>query len=216
MTSKRIPPLPREQWTDEARAVFSYWDEPGAWENGSKVEKEMVMAQHPKLAIAFNTFGKHLLLDNTVPFRPRELMVLRTAWHQKGIYAWHFHVGYAMQAGITLEEVQAIGEGPDSPVWDGKDEDRAVLRATDELLKTDRICDATWAQLERFYDTQQLMDLVFSIGAYAVLGWVTHAFGIGLGDDIDVLGFDLKTASGKSPEVRFRPGEREDWAETGN
>ena len=60
---RRIPPLPREEWTDEARDVFAYWGEPDAWENGSKVEKEMVMAQHPKLAMAFNGFGKQLLLE---------------------------------------------------------------------------------------------------------------------------------------------------------
>src|SRR5439155_1022722 len=61
---QRIPPLPREEWTDEAREVFYFWGEPGAWENGSKVPKEMVMAQHPKLAMAFHTFGKFVLLES--------------------------------------------------------------------------------------------------------------------------------------------------------
>ena len=105
---QRIPPLPREQWTDEARDVFAFWGEPGAWENGSKVEKEMVMAQQPKLAIAFHTFGKQVLLDSTIPERPRELMVLRAAWRYKALYAWHFHAGYAMAAGVTLEEIAPI------------------------------------------------------------------------------------------------------------
>lgn len=214
--SQRIPPLPREQWTDEARAVFSYWGEPGAWENGSKVPKEMVMAQHPALAMAFNTFGKQILLDSTVPVRPREVIVLRTAWRHKAIYPWHFHVGYAMQAGMTLEEIAAIKDGPDSPVWEGKPQDIAVMRATDELLDTATISDATWAELAQHFDTKQLMEVVFTIGAYAMLNWSVNAFGVGLGDEIDPLGFDLKTASGKDPLVRHRPGESEDWAESGN
>jgi 4-carboxymuconolactone decarboxylase len=213
---QRIPPLPREEWTDEARNVFSFWGEPGAWENGSKVPKEMVMAQHPKLAIAFHTFGKHILLDSCVPERPREILVLHTACRLNGQYAWHFHVGYALQAGMTVEEVAAIRDGPDSPVWQGKEDDIACLRAVDELLDTARISDETWAALARFLDQRQLMEVVFTIGAYAMLSWSVNAFGIGFGDAIDPLGFDLKTASGKEPLVRFRPGEAADWADSGN
>ena len=213
---RRIPPLPREEWTDEAREVFSYWGEPGAWENGSKVEKEMVMAQHPKLALAYNGFGKQLLLDSAIPERPRELLVLRTAWRLKAGYPWHFHVGYALNAGMTLEEVAAVKDGPDSPVWEGKDEDVAIMRAVDELLDTATISDETWDALARFFDKHQLMELVFNVGSYTMLTWTINAFGIGFGDDIDPLGFDLKTASGKSPLVRFRPGESEDWSQSGN
>lgn len=217
MNSPRIPPLPREQWTDEAREVFAYWGEPGARENGSKVPKEMIMAQHPKLAMAFNGFGKHLLLDNSLPFRPRELIVLRVAWRLKVDFTWHFHVGYALNAGMTLEEIAAIGEGPDSPVWQGKEADSAILRAVDELLDSSTISDATWAALEPHYDTHQRMDLVFTIGCYVVLTWSVNAFAIPVGDDsIDKIGFDLKTASGQSPVVRHRPGESDDWSTSGN
>lgn len=216
MSKQRIPPLPREEWTDEARDVFAFWGEPGARENGSKVPKEMVMAQHPKLAIAFHTFGKQILLESSIPERPRELLVLRTAVRLGGQYAWHFHVGYALQAGLTLEEIAAIRDGLDAPAWQGKDNDIAALRAVDELLDTAQISDETWTALARFLDQRQLMEVVFTIGAYAMLSWSVNAFGIGFGGDIDPLGFDLKTASGKEPLVRFRPGETEDWADSGN
>ena len=46
----RIGNLPREEWTDEAREVFAYWGEPGAWENGSKTNMTMTLANHPPLA----------------------------------------------------------------------------------------------------------------------------------------------------------------------
>ncbi len=213
---QRIPALPREQWTDAARDVFAFWGEPGAWENGSKIQKEMIMAQHPELATAFNTFGKQILLNSSIPERPRELMVLRAAWLHKAIYAWHFHVGYAMNAGVTLAEIEAIRDGTQSPVWDGKPLDRAAIAAVDELFATATLSDATWAALAEHFDTRQMMEVVFTIGAYAMLNWAVNAFGIPLGKEIDALGFDLRTASGKEPLVRFRPGEREDWAETGN
>ena len=84
------------------------------------------------------------------------------------------------------------------------------------MLDTARISDATWAALARFLDQPKLMEVVFTIGAYAMLSWSVSAFGIGFGDAIDPLGFDLKTASGKEPLMRFRPGETEGWADSGN
>ena len=188
--------------------MFAYWGEPDAWENGSRTNMSMVMANHPALAMAYNVFGKHLLLASSLPVRPRELIVLRTSWLIRCDYEWHYHVGYGVSAGLTLEEIAAIGEGPDSPVWDGKDEDRAILRAVDELNGDGRIGDRTWAALSRFLDRHQLMDLVFTIGNYVMLSWAVSSFGIPLEDGVDQIGFDLKTRSGAPPAGSLRPGEK--------
>lgn len=213
-TTPRIPNLPREEWTDAARAVFSFFGEPGAWENGSRTNLQMVMAQHPPLGMAFNIFGKHLLLDSTLPIRPRELVVLRTSWHLKAGYEWHYHVGYALTAGMTMEEVAGIRDGPDGAIWDGKEADRAVLSTVDELWEGSQVSDATWAALSRHFSRQQIMDLVFTIGNYVMLSWAIAAFKMPLEPDVDRIGFDLKTASGKPFGARFRPGETDDWATT--
>jgi 4-carboxymuconolactone decarboxylase len=212
-TAQRIVNLPRDAWTDAARDVFAYWGEPGAREYGSRTNLMMVMANHPALGMAFNTFGKHLLLDTTVAVRPRELIVLRTSWHLKAEYEWHYHVGYALTAGMTLEEVGAIRDGPDASAWEGKDADRAVLQAVDQLWEKAGIADDTWATLSRHFTTHQLMDLVFTIGHYVMLSWAISAFRMPLESGVDKIGFDLKTQSGIPPVARFRPGETKDWAE---
>ena len=213
VTKQRIVNLPREEWTDDARKVFSFWGEPGSWENGSRTNTMMVMAQHPKLGIAFNTFGKQVLLESTLPFRPREVAVLRVSWHLKSEYEWHYHVGYAIAAGMTMEEIAAIREGPESPVWEGKPEDIAALKAVDELWDNSKIGDETWAALSQFLSTQQLMDFVFTVGQYVMFSWAISSFGIPLEDGVDRIDFDLKTASGIVPGRSERPGESDDWAE---
>jgi 4-carboxymuconolactone decarboxylase len=205
---QRIPNLPREEWTDAAREVFAFWGEPNAWEEGSRTNMTMVLANHPQLALAYNTFGKHLLLTSTIAVRPRELVVLRAAWLQKCEYEWHYHVGYALSAGLTMEEIGAMGDGWQSPVWDGKDEDRAILRAVDELVENSRIGDECWELLSRHYDKRQRMDLVFTIGNYIMLGWAVATFGIPVEPGVDPIGFDLKTRSGKDPAGSFRPFEK--------
>ncbi len=201
----RIGNLPRAQWTDEAREVFAYWGEPDAWENGSKTNMTMTLAQHPKLANAYHTFGKHLLLASTIAVRPRELIVLRTAWHLKCEYEWHYHVTYGLAAGLTIEEIAAVRDGPSAPIWEGKDEDRAVLTAVDDLIGNSVLSDETWAELSRFFDTHQKMDLLFTIGNYVMLGWAAASMGIPVDDGVDVIGFDLKTRSGKPAAAGARP-----------
>lgn len=207
----RIAPLPRERWTDAAREVFAFWGEPGAWDNGSRTNSQMVLANHPALGMAFNRFGKHLLIDNSAPAWARELATLRIAWHMRQHYEWHYHVGYALNLGMTLEQIAAIRVGPEAPGW--SDIDAAVLRCIDELWKDSRVTDTTWATLSAHYDTHQLMDLIFLAGQYVMLGWGLSAFGVQLEEGVDPIGFDLKTGSGKAPDVRFRPGETEDWAD---
>ena len=207
--SPRIGNLPREEWTDEARAVFAFWGEPGAWENGSRTNMTMTMAQHPDLANAYHTFGKHLLLASTLPVRPRELVVLRTAWHLKCGYEWHYHVGYGLKAGLTIDEIAAVRDGPSAAIWQGKHEDRAVLVAVDELYRDSKLSDASWAELSRFYDRRQMMDLLFTIGNYVMLGWAAASMGVGVEDDVDMIGFDLKTRSGKPAVASSRPLEED-------
>ena len=91
-----MPVLPRAEWTEAARDVFAFWGEPGARENGSKTNMVMVLAHHPALALSYYHFGRHLLIDSTLPSRARELVVLRVAWLVRSAYEWHYHVGYAV------------------------------------------------------------------------------------------------------------------------
>ena len=206
----RILPLPKSEWTEEARDVFAFWGEPDAREKGSAANLTMVQANHPKLAMAYNTFGKHLLLNSSLPARPRELVVLCVSWHLKAEYEWHYHVGYAVKAGITLDEIAAIKEGPQATNWNEKD--RAVLLMVDELLKNNAVSGETWDLASQHYNTHQIMDLVFTIGNYVMLSWALAAFGVQLEDGVDPIDFNLKTKSGAPPVPGYRPGEVENWS----
>ena len=207
----RIPKLPRDEWTDPAREVFAFWGEPNAWEEGSKTNIIMVMANHPDLGAAYNVWGKHFLTANTLPVRQYEIIILRVAWHTQSQYEWHNHVGYAVNIGMSLDEIAAIKTGPDAPNWD--ELDAAVLRAVDELMQTGDLSDASWASLTKFYDRRQMMDLIFTVGHYVMTSWAITAMRMPLETYTDPIGWDLKTASGKTPGATVKPGETDDWAD---
>jgi alkylhydroperoxidase family enzyme len=140
------------------------------------------LAQHPELTQAFNTFNGHILFTTTLTPRQRELLVLRLATVRGSIYEWAQHVVLARDVGITAEEITRVAEGPDAAGW--SDLDQAMVQSVDELVHDGVVGDATWERLAGHLEVQQLMDLVFTVGAYETLAFAFRSFGIELDDDL--------------------------------
>ncbi len=208
----RIPKLPKQEWTDAAREVHAFWGEPNAWEEGSKTEIMNVMANHPPLAMVYNNFGKHFLMSNTLSTRQLEIMILRIARLANSPYEWHNHVGYGINAGLTLDDIAAIRDFPEGNPFG--EEETALISVCNELVGQNNISDDTWARLSKTLNRQQLMDCVFTVGHYVMTSWALSAFGVPLEGGADAIGFDLKTRSGATPGKTFKPGEVEDWTST--
>jgi len=141
-----------------------------------------MLALHPELTTAFHTFNGHVLFATTLSVRQRELIVLRVAAVRGSDYEWAQHAVLAGDAGIAADEVARIAAGPDAPGWAPLD--AALLRAVDELIAEAMITDATWAALAAEMDTKQLMDVIFTVGAYDVLAMALRSFGIELDADL--------------------------------
>ena len=139
-------------------------------------------AQHPALARAFLTFNGHILMGTTLSERQRELLVLRVAAVRKCGYEWAQHVFMARDAGLDDDEIARIALGPDAPFW--SDLEAALLRAVDDLVDGGAIRDETWAVLAGELDTQQLLDVIFTVGAYETLAWMMRSFELDIDDDI--------------------------------
>ena len=78
--------------------------------------------------------------------------------------------------GLNDDEIRRIGVGADAPGW--SESDRALLRATEELWDDAMVSDATWRELARFLNTEQLMDVVFTVGQYNLVSMALNSFGV--------------------------------------
>lgn len=134
------------------------------------------LAWHPVLARAFNVFNGHVLYSSTLSDRQRELVVLRVAALRRSDYEWRQHLMLARDAGISDEEITRIADGPGAPGWTPFD--RAMLQAVDELVHDAMVADRTWEELAAGLDREQLMDLVFTVGAYDLLAMAFRSFGV--------------------------------------
>lgn len=174
----RIGPLPREEWTDEAREVFAYWEGPDARENGSRSNTMMTLANHPSLALASLDFGKYLLVNSSLSARQKELVILRVAARYDSAYQWAHHVHSARQIGMTDEEFDALQAGSVVAAW--PEDEKALVRAIDQLCDTGRIDDPTWAVLAEAMDRRGLMDFLYSVGFFTMNAWAFGAMGVQL------------------------------------
>lgn len=141
-----------------------------------------LLAHHPDLTRAYHTFNGHVLFGTTLTPRQRELLVLRVSVLRQADYERAQHVILGLDAGLTQEEIDRITEGPAADGWSPAD--RAMLAAADELVADACIGDETWAALSADLDTQQLMDLVFTVGAYELLAMAMRSFGLQMDDDL--------------------------------
>lgn len=178
----RILPLPRDNWTSEAREVFAYWEGPMAYEEGSRSNAMLTLAQHPRLAIASQHFGRYVLVDSDLTTRQRELIVLRIAWRYNSAHQWTHHVLSGRKIGMADAEFEALRATGSSSLWTG--EEQAMIDAVDQLCEAGQIDDATWTTLARTMSTRELMDLLYAIGMFTMNAWAFNAMGIELEPDV--------------------------------
>ena len=168
LSEPRIKPLPFSEWDEELQKI---------WKGGKGVINiQRTLAHHPKLLNRWRVFGNHVLLKSSLPFRDREILILRIGWLCGSEYEWGQHVEIGKKTGLTNEEILRIIEGPDAKGWDNFDS--TLLRAVDELFYESFIIDDTWNALAEKYNTHQLMDVVFTVGQYNLVSWALNTLGV--------------------------------------
>jgi 4-carboxymuconolactone decarboxylase len=147
--------------------------------NGQVLNLFKVLLNHPRLVRNWGRFGNYILQGSTLPAREREIAILRIGWLNQAQYEWEQHVLVGKRAGLTDAEVEQITKGPKAG-WNRHE--AALVQAADDLFENSVVSDETWKILSEKYNTQQMMDLVFSIGQYNLVSWMLNSFGVPLDD----------------------------------
>lgn len=168
----RIPPLPVEGRDPRTAELLASLTRTG----GRELNIFATLAHHPRLLKRWSEFGGTLLYRGRLSDRERELLILRTGWLCGAHYEWGQHVVIARAAGVTDDEIAAVVEGPDAPVW--TTDESALVRAADELHRDNRIGDATWTALAARYDEQQLIEICMVVGQYHLVAFTLNSLGV--------------------------------------
>lgn len=186
----RLPPIPVQEWPPAMRDALAAMVPPDPRHPVPERRDDRprgrnllgTFAHHPALTRAYNTFNGHILFGTTLSPRQRELLVLRVGVLRAAEYEWLQHKVIATDLGMPAEEVARVTEGPGAEGWSPLD--AALLRAADELVADACIGDDTYATLAAELAPEQLLDLVFTVGAYDVLAMAMRTFGVEVDDDL--------------------------------
>lgn len=184
LSGPRIPPLPESEWNEEQKEILE-----GLRRDGQVYNIFATLARHPQLLKRWLVFAGHVLGKSTLPAREREIVILRMGWLCRAQYEWGHHVAIGKQAGLTDDDINRLRQGPGAA---GLDSFEALLiRAVDELHSNTLIGDSTWKGLAERYNTQQIMDLIFTAGQYKLVSMALNSLGVQLEEGFE--GFSDET-----------------------
>jgi alkylhydroperoxidase family enzyme len=169
----RVPPLAESEWDDDTRETLE-----SLRRNGQVYNIFATLARHPGLMKRWMVFASHILGKSTLPARDREIIILRAGWLCQAEYEWGHHVAIARKEGISQPEIDRVKQGPGATGW--SQHESALLKAVDELHTDAFISNSTWESVASRYNTEQMMDLIFTAGQYHLVSMALNSLGVQL------------------------------------
>jgi alkylhydroperoxidase family enzyme len=177
MPESRIPRLS----VDEAKAAA---DQAGIPDYMAELSIFQVLLNHPTLARALNDLLATVLWHGTLAPRLRELVIMRIGWLTACDYEWTQHWRVACGLGVPAEDLLGVRDWSARASFGGAE--RAVLAATDDVLRDGAVSATTWAACERELgaDPAVLVELTTAIGAWRMIATILHSLEVPLEDDV--------------------------------
>jgi alkylhydroperoxidase family enzyme len=179
-----MPPIQADEFNDDTRSFLDKWSG-GFFKDADKNPVLLTFAHHPKLAELFSQLNVHLLTTNSLPVKQRQIAIMRTAWICKATYMWSSHLNTSRMVGLQPDMYGPIQAGADDPYF--TDFERTVIRATDELVTDKLIGEANWQALMQEWSNQQMLDFLFTVGAYVTVAGVMKSTGVQRQEDLIAL-----------------------------
>lgn len=173
----RVPQLP----VDEAKAAA---DEAGVPDYMAELSIFQVLLNHPRLARTFNDLLATMLWHGVLDSRLRELAIMRIGWLTACDYEWTQHWRVASGLGVSAEDLLGVRD------WRSHDgfgpAERAVLAATDDVVRDGAVSADSWAACEHELhgDTTVLIEFVTAIGAWRMVASILHSLEVPLEDGV--------------------------------
>jgi len=114
--------------------------------------------------------------------RERELVILRVSVLLKTWYEWAAHVDRGLTAGLTLQDIYRVAEGPGAADW--CERDASLLSAVDQLVNSHGVETTTLESLEQSFSPRQILDIISLQGLYTSIACIIGTWKIEIEDHI--------------------------------
>ena len=119
--------------------------------------------------------GGSLLGPGHLTLRQREIVIDRITALSGSEYEWGVHVSFFGEAaGFTEEQLRSLVRGDaDDPIW--SEEERALIRACDQLHAACNLDDAAWDALRAHFSEEAVLEILMLAGLYRMVSYLTNA-----------------------------------------
>ena len=171
----RVPFLTREILPTDKQELYDQI----AAHRGHVARPFAALLNSPEAAYRAAMLGEQIrYVSSTISPEVREIVTLTTARVLKCQYIWTHHCDSAKEAGVREEVIEAIKEG--GPPRRLLPKESVFIQFTRELLEDRRVRDATYSAVEHLLGQQGAVDLIVTIGYYAMLCFAVNALEIDL------------------------------------
>ncbi|MBU6267223.1 MAG: hypothetical protein KGN34_06770 [Sphingomonadales bacterium] len=177
----RLRELNEDELTPEMKAMFERW-KTGPFKGADTNPVLRTFIHNPVVADLFSQFNIHILVTNTVPVRQRQIAIMRTAWITQATYMWSSHLNTSQSFGLETDLFEPIKHGADDPYFTPFE--KVVIRATEDLVERHEVSQANWDALMAEWRPEQMMDFLFTVGAYVTVAGVMRSCRVQRQDDL--------------------------------
>ena len=170
-----MKPLAIDEWDPSLQHVIDDME-------GRPIRIHCLLANHPDLLNAWWNYRMHSVRGGDLEQRDCELVILRVAVHMEAWYEWAAHVVRGLAAGLALNEIDRVAEGPSAVAWNKQD--ATLLESVDQLIADHRIDTETRNALGEFLSDKQIMDVVSLQGMYVSIACMIGTWGVEIEDHI--------------------------------
>ena len=144
-----------------------------------------MLLHSPKLAERVLPLVSFFRDDSVVDARLRSVAILTAVREREAAYVWAAQVGAARRNGLSdeiIDVLRAKGDAGKLPA-----EERDIVNYTRQLMRTNRVDQATFDALRKRHDEKWMVELTAAANYFALLSGVVNAFDVAAPADGDKL-----------------------------
>lgn len=143
---------------------------------GAVVGPFQVWLRRPGLADVADRFGKYCRFGSEIDRQVSELAIMQVAAHTGAAFEWDHHYPYAIEAGLTEAQLEALLER--RTPQDLSEKSSMAYATIHEMLNTNRLTDESYHVAVSGLGENLLIDLVGVVGYYLFVSLTINAFNV--------------------------------------
>jgi alkylhydroperoxidase family enzyme len=145
-------------------------------QGGDIINLQIATGHAPQFTRAASAMAFTIRFDAQTPRRLRELIIMRTAQIVGSSYEINQHIPLMKMCGFSDTQIAALPQWQASSLFD--DKERATLAYVEQMAHGGDVDDPTFAGLQKFFTTREIVEITYTVGSYYANGLLTKALRI--------------------------------------